>query len=401
MESLEKNQQKSAQTEVSLEFLLLHLPISELGLSARPYNCLESARIRTVGDILSHTEQDLLSIRWLGDESLREIKHILMDYNLSLKRYGSNASIILPIGKRGRKRNGTKKNESRDLDILEGLALREYGIIWDMSYQGARNYILKSGQHETWKEARKRKLEEEKIKRNPEFYSKQAKRVIAGQVVNIMYRRAIEEGNLPWQKAIEYFYSRKTRPQTTTIKRLVKLFGAYYTALERGDKLSLEELSEISGIKGFPHVGRILSKVGLEPMYGAREIKFSLSKEKAEAIGRVFDLDMSIPDIAHFLDVPSHVVSQRFNRIGPRPRRKFIYQAGFGTERLNYRLLSQICEAADLGFTKEETAELFDTTLNIVNYANENRPSLEKVLIDSLRTIFPERKISKPYLQGN
>ena len=62
----------------------LEMPISELDLSVRASNCLESAKINTVADLVSKTESDLLKVRSFGKTSLREVKRKLTDLNLDL-----------------------------------------------------------------------------------------------------------------------------------------------------------------------------------------------------------------------------------------------------------------------------------------------------------------------------
>ena len=64
-------------------------PISALDLSVRASNCLESARIATVGELVQMGEADLLQVRSFGRTSLREVKRKLQDLGLSL---GMNAS---------------------------------------------------------------------------------------------------------------------------------------------------------------------------------------------------------------------------------------------------------------------------------------------------------------------
>jgi len=60
------------------------MPIQELELSVRASNCLESAKIETVGELLKMSEPELLKIRSFGKTSLREIKRKLTDIGLSL-----------------------------------------------------------------------------------------------------------------------------------------------------------------------------------------------------------------------------------------------------------------------------------------------------------------------------
>jgi len=62
----------------------LNMPIQELDLSVRANNCLESARIQTVRDLVKKTDADLLKVRSFGKTSLREVKRKLADLGLSL-----------------------------------------------------------------------------------------------------------------------------------------------------------------------------------------------------------------------------------------------------------------------------------------------------------------------------
>jgi len=62
----------------------LGMSTHELELSVRANNCLESAKIETVGQLVNMTEADLLKIRSFGKTSLREVKRKLQDLGLSL-----------------------------------------------------------------------------------------------------------------------------------------------------------------------------------------------------------------------------------------------------------------------------------------------------------------------------
>ncbi|TVQ60555.1 MAG: DNA-directed RNA polymerase subunit alpha [Phycisphaerales bacterium] len=62
----------------------LMMPINEMDLSVRASNCLESAKILTVGELVSHSEADLLKVRSFGKTSLREVKRKLTEMNLDL-----------------------------------------------------------------------------------------------------------------------------------------------------------------------------------------------------------------------------------------------------------------------------------------------------------------------------
>ncbi|MFG0326519.1 MAG: DNA-directed RNA polymerase subunit alpha C-terminal domain-containing protein, partial [Phycisphaerales bacterium JB037] len=62
----------------------LNMPIGDLDLSVRASNCLESARIETVGQLVQQSDGDLLKLRSFGRTSLREVKRKLQDHGLDL-----------------------------------------------------------------------------------------------------------------------------------------------------------------------------------------------------------------------------------------------------------------------------------------------------------------------------
>jgi len=62
----------------------LNMPITDLDLSVRASNCLESARIETVGQLVTKTEPELLKLRSFGKTSLREVKRKLLEQDLDL-----------------------------------------------------------------------------------------------------------------------------------------------------------------------------------------------------------------------------------------------------------------------------------------------------------------------------
>lgn len=61
------------------------MPIEDLELSVRAYNCLKRCEIHTLNQLLNCSEQDLLGIRNFGAKSIEEIKGKLSSMNLSLK----------------------------------------------------------------------------------------------------------------------------------------------------------------------------------------------------------------------------------------------------------------------------------------------------------------------------
>ena len=63
----------------------LALPVEDLQLTVRSYNCLKREGIHTVGELIGRSEQDLLDIRNFGAKSIDEVKAKLVEMGLSLK----------------------------------------------------------------------------------------------------------------------------------------------------------------------------------------------------------------------------------------------------------------------------------------------------------------------------
>ena len=68
---------------------LATMPIEELDLSVRPYNCLKRAGINTLGDLLQRTEEEVVNVKNFGRKSLDEVKEKLAALGLELRRRGA------------------------------------------------------------------------------------------------------------------------------------------------------------------------------------------------------------------------------------------------------------------------------------------------------------------------
>lgn len=77
---------------------LLSKPISEIELSVRSANCLKSAGIGTLGQLVARTENELLSFHNFGKQSLKEIQGKLEELGLSLgMNVGAAGAMGAPI----------------------------------------------------------------------------------------------------------------------------------------------------------------------------------------------------------------------------------------------------------------------------------------------------------------
>ena len=63
----------------------LTMPIEQLDLTVRSYNCLKREGIHTVGELLGRSEADLMDIRNFGAKSIDEVKAKLQTLGLALK----------------------------------------------------------------------------------------------------------------------------------------------------------------------------------------------------------------------------------------------------------------------------------------------------------------------------
>ena len=88
----------------------LNMTVQELDLSVRANNCLESAKIQTVRDLVKKTDADLLKVRSFGKTSLREVKRKLADMGLSL---GMDLDAGRPPGRRDRRRRRRRRSKTR------------------------------------------------------------------------------------------------------------------------------------------------------------------------------------------------------------------------------------------------------------------------------------------------
>ncbi len=87
-EELEKKEDRLMQ--------VLRTPISDFELSVRARNCLQNMDIRTLGDLVSHSEPELLEFKNFGETSLNEIKRVLVAKGLRLGMRRDDGSFIIP-----------------------------------------------------------------------------------------------------------------------------------------------------------------------------------------------------------------------------------------------------------------------------------------------------------------
>lgn len=87
----EPEPEKVTQTDVQEEKLkeLLDQPLSIMDLSVRSANCLLAAGLKTIGDLVTKQEEEILSYKNFGKRSMQEIKDKLAELGLALGMKGA------------------------------------------------------------------------------------------------------------------------------------------------------------------------------------------------------------------------------------------------------------------------------------------------------------------------
>ncbi|HOV99563.1 MAG TPA: DNA-directed RNA polymerase subunit alpha [Bacteroidota bacterium] len=75
-------QESDQEAEVARIRKILQMSVDELELSVRSHNCLRSANIKTMADLVRRSETELLKFRNFGRKSLAELSEIIEQYGL-------------------------------------------------------------------------------------------------------------------------------------------------------------------------------------------------------------------------------------------------------------------------------------------------------------------------------
>jgi len=83
MEAQEVVEEEAKEAEKARMRRILFTPVDELELSVRAHNCLKAANIKTLAELVSLNEQDLLKFRNFGRKSLSELADIVRVHGLA------------------------------------------------------------------------------------------------------------------------------------------------------------------------------------------------------------------------------------------------------------------------------------------------------------------------------
>lgn len=109
-------EEEEEEEEEDREFLeVINKPISELELSVRSANCLSAANIKTIGDLIRKTDQQMLKYKNFGKKSLAEIQGILVGMGLTL---GTDVEARMKKKKAAATETQKKEQESKEAGVL-------------------------------------------------------------------------------------------------------------------------------------------------------------------------------------------------------------------------------------------------------------------------------------------
>ena len=83
METTETDGNEEFDEEVLHMRQLLKSKLTDMDLSVRALNCLKSAEVETLGELVQFNKTDLLKFRNFGKKSLTELDELLASLNLS------------------------------------------------------------------------------------------------------------------------------------------------------------------------------------------------------------------------------------------------------------------------------------------------------------------------------
>ena len=86
LSEISKNTQVMVEKEENKKEKILEMPIEELELSVRSFNCLKRSGISTVEDLTNKSENDMMKVKNLGKKSLDEVIAKLRDLGLDLRK---------------------------------------------------------------------------------------------------------------------------------------------------------------------------------------------------------------------------------------------------------------------------------------------------------------------------
>lgn len=209
-------------------------------------------------------------------------------------------------------------------------------------------------------------------------FDNEPKNELYNTLIKLIEYRAIEKGWAHEQAAI---FDAKTSRRYDFAKT-IEVFQTYEKKKELGQPISATEISKEHKIK-LHIVKKIIDQVETtaEP----------ISQDLDERIRRALEIrEINVKEAAYFLGIPKCTLANHIKKHQIPNFKKSTYY--------NFIEASKIYEATDAGFDLKQAAEYAKVNRRNTEHSLNRRPYLEPLVIEILRKIYPERKITKPYL---
>lgn len=297
----------------------------------------------------------------------------------------------------------SKPNLEIDRLVQQGngfLSLEDIGKEVGVTREWIRQYLIRTGKYEDFKEKRKELGHKVTIRR------KILSRILS-QINTIAGQQVSEEDKWAYDKTEEFFSKRNSG---YSWERVFSFLKDYDCARKNGKKTTNREFAKKYE---FPmiSVSVILRTIGEKPLSKPFKKKRVITpRHKKQALERTFGIPMTAPDIAYFLELHKEVVSLYFCRYSrkkeQRPQVKKCLEQFSSRENValvTYRATSEIYEAIDdqgkgrCGLSKEETLEVLSLDERVYDYAISHRQEIEPAIISALKVLYPDKEVKRPY----
>ncbi|HLC55399.1 MAG TPA: hypothetical protein VJJ75_02595 [Candidatus Nanoarchaeia archaeon] len=218
------------------------------------------------------------------------------------------------------------------------------------------------------------------------------KQLVYNHVCHLLEQK-LETASQAEKWAIQYM-ERINWNKNTNIERILRFFQYYSEVKSQGKKIPVWEFARNVRIGG-SHVNMIVDRIGLPtPGYrrydkGPRKGPRGTTRRNARVINAYQKTVFSEQDIAYF----ERMTRENVKRIVKNSRR-----SSLPATNLSLAHTSQIYEADDLGFSREEIVQLLKIRPKKVEVALQLRQELESLIINELRILKQDHSINKPYL---
>ena len=296
--------------------------------------------------------------------------------------------------------NGTLNLRGRELRIRlikKGVPMLEIAKKLGIKRQAVDYFTRNYGIYNNWKKSNEFFL---KNRDKPQREKRKALETIAAQVNEVLSQRLAEASPIErksYDMAVEYS---KGFSKRYSFGFLFDLYNHVNSLVKNKKHFSYQDIATKFNLYA-PSARRLLVSVGLKSSNKPLPKKI-VSQERKQAIRRGLDnTSWSYADISYFTKV-SNVTVQAIHDSGPNGRvvnSEDMFFVDFGCKgRLTPRKASQIYELIEKGINLDKIKRKLKIRDKVLYEAIANRNKYSQKIITNLRSMYPEREITHPYV---